>query len=80
MNIAVLIPLILEIHTSVKLNLIQNQRNTIVIEFVGELYIAMQKNLDQNDITVGLKFDLDVLVAELAARGTCLGEYATRGT
>ena len=47
--------------------------NTILIEFVGELYIAMKNNLDQYDNTVGLEFDLDLLVAELAARGTCQG-------
>ena len=29
---------------------------------------------------MGLEFDLDLLVAELAARGTCRGEFATRGT
>ena len=29
---------------------------------------------------MGLEFDLDLLVAELAARGTCRGESATRGT
>ena len=40
----------------------------------------MQKNLDQYDNTVGLEFDLDLLVAELAARGTCRGEFATSGT
>ena len=28
---------------------------------------------------MGLEFDLDLLVAELAARGTCRGEFATRG-
>ena len=39
----------------------------------------MQKNLDQYN-TAGLEFDLDLLVAELAARGTCRGEFATRGT
>ena len=55
------------------------QRNTILIEFV-ELSIAMQKNLDQYDNTVGLEFDLDLLVAELADRGTCREEFATRGT
>ena len=27
-----------------------------------------------------LEFNLDVLVAELAARGTCRGKFATRGT
>ena len=29
---------------------------------------------------MGLEFDLDLLVAELAARGTCRGKFATRGT
>ena len=29
---------------------------------------------------MGLEFDLDLLVAELAARGTCRGEFATHGT
>ena len=29
---------------------------------------------------MGLEFDLDLLVAELAARGTCRGEFETRGT
>ena len=55
------------------------QRNTILITFVGKFYIAMQKNLDQYN-TVGLEFDLDLLDAELAARGTCRGEFAIRGT
>ena len=42
MKIAVLIPLILEMNTSVDfLNLIQNIEEYILIEFVGELYIAM---------------------------------------
>ena len=27
-----------------------------------------------------LEFDFDLLVAELAARGTCRGKFATRGT
>ena len=40
----------------------------------------MQKNLDQYDNTVELEYDLDLLVAELAARGTCRGEFAARGT
>ena len=40
----------------------------------------MKNNLDQYDNTVGLEFDLDLLVAELAARGTCRREFATRGT
>ena len=70
MKIANLIQLILEMNT----------RNTILIEFVGKFYFAMQKNLDQYDNTVGLDFDLDLLVAELAARGTCRGKFATRGT
>ena len=56
------------------------QRNIILIEFVGELYFAMQKNLDQYDNTVGLEFNLDLLVAELTARGTCRGEFATPRT
>ena len=38
----------------------------------------MKKNLDQYGNTVGLEFDLDELIAELAARGTCVGELATR--
>ena len=29
---------------------------------------------------MGLEFDLDLLVAELAARGTYRGKFATRGT
>ena len=29
---------------------------------------------------MALEFDLDLLAAELAARGTCRGEFATRGT
>ena len=29
---------------------------------------------------MGLEFDLDLLVAELAARGNCRGKFATRGT
>ena len=29
---------------------------------------------------MGLELDLDLLVAELAALGTCRGEFATRGT
>ena len=29
---------------------------------------------------MGLEFDLDLLVAELAARRTCRGGFATRGT
>ena len=56
------------------------QRNIILIDYVGELYFAMQKNLDQYDNTVGLEFNLDLLVAELAARGTCRGEFATPRT
>ena len=40
----------------------------------------MKKNLDQYDNTVGLKYDLDELVNELAAHGgTCQGEFATHG-
>ena len=40
----------------------------------------MQKKLDQYDKTVRVEFDLDLSVAELAARGTCRGKFATRGT
>ena len=40
----------------------------------------MQKNFDQYDNTVGLEFDLDIIVTELAARGTCRWKFATRGT
>ena len=29
---------------------------------------------------MGLEFDLDLLVPELAARGTCQGKFATRAT
>ena len=29
---------------------------------------------------MGLEFDLDLLVAELVARGICRGKFATRGT
>ena len=36
--------------------------------------------MDQYDNTVGLEFDLDLLVAELAAHGTYRGEFVTRGT
>ena len=36
--------------------------------------------MDQYGNTVGLEFDLEELVAELAAHGTCRGELATRGT
>ena len=51
-----------------------------MIDFVGKFYIALQKKLDQYDNTVRFEFDLDLLVAELAARGTCRGKFATRGT
>ena len=40
----------------------------------------MYKNLDQLGNTVGVEFDLDLWIAELAARETCLGEVVTRGT
>ena len=40
----------------------------------------MYKNLDQYGNTVLPEFNLDELVAELVARGTCRGELATRGT
>ena len=36
--------------------------------------------MDQYDNTVGLEFDHDLLVSELAASGTCRGKFATRGT
>ena len=59
MKIAALIPLILEMNTSIDfLNLIQNVEEYNFDEFLGELYFAMQKNLDQYDNTVGLEFDL----------------------
>ena len=79
MKIAALIPLILEMNYSVDvLNWVPNieEHN---LEF-AELNIAMQKNLDQYGNTVALEFDLDELVVELAARGTCRGEFATQGT
>ena len=61
-KIVALIKLILEINNSADfLNFIPN---------VKEHNIAIQKNLDQYGNTVGLEFDLDELVAELAARGT----------
>ena len=79
MTIVALIPLILKINNSVDfLNLIPNmEKNNL--DFVEELnYIAMYKNLDQYGNTVGLEFDLDELIAELTARGTCRGQLATR--
>ena len=81
MKIAALIPLILEINNSVDfINFIQNVEEHN-LEFVEELNIAMQKNLDQYGNTVGHESYLDELVAELAARGTnCRGELATHGT
>ena len=78
MKIAALIPLIQEINNSVDfLNLFPNieEHN---LEFVEELNIAMQKNLDLYGITMGLEFDLGELIAELAARGPCRGELAAR--
>ena len=36
--------------------------------------------MDQYGNTVGLEFDLDELIAELSAHGTCRGAQATRGT
>ena len=39
----------------------------------------MYKNFDQYGNTVRLVFELDELVAELAARGICRGELATHG-
>ena len=78
MNIAALIPLILEINNSVDfLNLIPNVEEHN-LEFV-ELNIAMQNNKDQYGNTLGHEFDLGELVAELATRGTCRGQLATRG-
>ena len=47
------------------------------LEFVEELNIVMQEKQDQYDNTVGLEFDLDELVAELATLGTCQGKLAT---
>ena len=80
MKIAAVIPLILQINNSVDFwNLIPNvvEHN---LEFVEELNIAIEKKSDQYGNTVGLEFDLDELVAERAARGTCRGEPATHGT
>ena len=48
------------------------------LEFVEEHNTAMLKSWDQYGNTVGLEFDLDELVAELAARGTC--PYFCHGT
>ena len=73
-----LIQLTLEINKAIDfLNLIPNveEHNR---EFVDELNIAIKKNLDQYGNTVGLEFDLDELIAELVAQGTCRGELATR--
>ena len=71
MKIAALIPLILEINNSLDfLNLIPNVKEHN-LEFGEELNIAMQKKSDQYGNTVGLEFDLDELVTQLAARGTC---------
>ena len=62
MKISALIPLILAIHNSVDfLNLIPNVEEHN-IEFVEELGSTRQHS--------GIEFDLDVLVADLAARGT----------
>ena len=70
-KIAASIPLILEINNSVDfLNLTPNAVEHD-LEFIEKLNISMEKNLDQYGNTVGLEFDLDELVAELAARGTC---------
>ena len=74
MKIAALIPLILEMNTSVDfLNLIQN------VEEYNFDWIC-RTTLFCNVEELGLEFDLDLLVAELTARGTCRGEFATRGT
>ena len=48
-------------------------------EFV-ELYIAKYKNLHQYGNSVGLEFDLDELITELAARETCREELTTLKT
>ena len=80
MKIAALISLILEINNSVNfLNLIPNVEEHN-FEFVEELNITMQKNLDQYGNTVGLELNLDELIVELAASGTCREELATRRT
>ena len=81
MKIQALITLILEINNSVDfLNSIPNVEEHN-LEFVEQLNITMQKNQDQyGSNTVGFEFDLDELVAELAARVTCQGELAIRGT
>ena len=43
------------------------------LEFVEELTIAIYNNLDQYGNTVALEFNIDELIAELPARGTCRG-------
>ena len=77
MKILALIPLILEINNSVSfLNLIPNMEEQN-LEFAEELNIAMYRRILINTAThaaVGLEFDLEELVAELAARRTCRGE------
>ena len=78
MKIVALIPLTQEINNSVDiLNMMSNMAEHH-LEFVEEHNIATQKNLDQYGNTVGLEFDLDEWISELAARGTCVGELATR--
>ena len=73
MKIVALIPLIHKINNLVDiLNMISNMAEHN-FEFVEELNIAMKKNLDQYSYTVELEFDLDELIAELAALGTCVG-------
>ena len=49
----------------------------IVLYFV---FYRDKHRVYQYDNTVGLEFDLDLLVAELAASGTCRGKFATRGS
>ena len=70
MKIVAFIPLILEMNNSADyFDLIQNVEEHN-LEFVDELSIAMQTNLDQYGTTVGLELDIDELIAELATRGT----------
>ena len=81
MKIAALIQLIREMNTSVDfLNLIQNVEeynfDWICRKF---LYSNVEELVSIYDNRVGLEFNLDLLVAELAARGTCRGKFATCG-
>ena len=80
MKIAALIPLIRKINNSVDFfNFIPSVEEHN-LKFVEELDIAMQMNLDQYGDTVGLELDLDELISELAACGTCRGELASLET